>query len=105
MREGITKYPMIPIVLSLAGGIFLSRYFRVFDLLGYGVFLVICLSILLLLHRRLKSNAFQANWSNLFYLFTLLVFFCVGVVVQGIYQKNPADLPTGKVVATLSLTE
>lgn len=105
MREGITKYPMIPIVLSLAGGIFLSRYFRVFDLFGYGVILAICLVILLLLHRRLKSNAFQTNWSNLFYLFTLLLFFCVGGLVYGIYQKNPTDLPTGKVVATLSVTE
>src|SRR5690606_3884196 len=105
MREGLTQYQMIPIASFFAGGTFLSRYFRVFGLFGPGVLLAISLVLLLVLHRRLKSNAFQTNWSNLFYLFTLLLFLCVGGLVYGIYQKNPTDLLTGKVVATLSVTE
>src|SRR5690606_33825329 len=105
MRKGITKYPMIPIVLFLAGGIFLSRYLQVLDAFWCGVSVTFCTIILWILHRKLKSNAFAAKWSNGTYLFTFLLFLSLGGLVDKMYRKPPIDLPFGKVVTTLFITE
>lgn len=96
---------MIPIVLFLAGGIFLSRYLQVLDAFWCGVSVTFCTIILWILHRKLKSNAFQTKWSNWTYLFTLLLFLFLGGLVDKMYRKPPVDLPSEKVVTTLFITE
>lgn len=105
MREGITRYPMIPIVLSFASGIFLSRHFGVFDGVTYAVGLFICLSFLFILHQQLRKQAFQSKHSDGFYVFVLVGFLFIGGIVDDLGRKEMPYLPDKEMVATLVVTE
>lgn len=96
---------MIPIVLSFASGIFLSRHFGVFDGVTYAVGLFICLSFLFILHQQLRKQAFQSKHSDGFYVFVLVGFLFIGGIVDDLGRKQMPHLPDKEMVATLVVTE